>query len=162
MKYHFLFFFSLFCLFSHSQNEYVTKSNVKYKVSDTLQLGKPSKLLTSMVSSSSSGSWEAIFKLNGDKLSNVNFMNKKVIITKIEQTENETKFYFELFKQKLYVLIEKAILSGEVILPYTEKVKNDEVSDKYDKIKKIKELLDIGAITKEEFEIEKKKLLNSD
>ena len=41
------------------------------------------------------------------------------------------------------------------------KTTNNNNSSKYDEIRKIKELLDMGAITQEEFEIEKRKLLSN-
>ncbi|WP_396178997.1 SHOCT domain-containing protein [Flavobacterium sp.] len=161
MKVYYLLLFLLVFNFAKSQNEYTTKSGVVYKVNDTLLLGKPSTLLNSMVVGTSAGGWNTIFKLNGKNLSNVNFINKKVILSKIEFSDNGVNFYFELFKQKLYVKIEEAILSGEVIPPFTENLYSNQSLDKYDKIKKIKELFDIGALTKEEFETEKSKLLNS-
>jgi hypothetical protein len=142
----------------NSQNEYKTKSGIIYKVGDTLKLGNPVTLLNSMLSNSSAGSWNTIFDLKNKNLSNTNFINKKVIITKIELFENTAKLYFTLFRKDLYVLIDEAIASREVITPVTENLNQSKELDKYDKIKKLKELLDMGAITNDEYEIEKKNI----
>ena len=47
------------------------------------------------------------------------------------------------------------------IKSYKETKTTNNNSSKYDEIRKIKELLDMGAITQEEFEIEKRKLLSN-
>jgi len=67
-------------------------------------------------------------------------------------------------------LIILAVL-GSIVTPLLNKLKKDSTKDKpkdanpfmerYEEIAKLKELLDSGAITKKEFDSEKKKLLNS-
>ena len=67
-------------------------------------------------------------------------------------------------------LIILAVL-GSIVTPLLNKLKKDSTKDKpkeaspfmerYEEIAKLKELLDSGAITQEEFDSEKKKLLNS-
>ena len=59
----------------------------------------------------------------------------------------------DVYKELSNILIERQ--SGE--LKYTTEVieKNDKIND----IKRLKELLDIGAITQEEFDAKKKELL---
>lgn len=161
MKKIFTIYSVLFSLFLFSQNEYKTKLGLIFRVGDSITIAKPSTLLSSGITGTSAGEWNSIFTLKNEKLTNVNFINKKVIIEKIEIIDNDAKFYVEKFNKKLYIKIENAILSNEIIfdkskLPFV----NNSNIDKYDKLKKIKELLDSGALTKEEFEIEKKKILN--
>ncbi|AUC15453.1 hypothetical protein BTO06_10000 [Tenacibaculum sp. SZ-18] len=59
------------------------------------------------------------------------------------------------------IMIKEAIDSCEITPCKSENEKVVKTESKYDKIKKIKELLDDGVLTKEEFEAEKKKILNS-
>lgn len=64
-------------------------------------------------------------------------------------------------RQDLY--IENAIEAGEIKVPEQYAKKNDEIGSpsqsKADEIKKLKELVDSGALTKDEFDAEKKKIL---
>lgn len=63
-----------------------------------------------------------------------------------------------MYGKKLYAIIDEAIDNGEVLV---KRMNKPIKIDKYDKIKKLKELLDIEAITKEEFDSEKNKILKS-
>lgn len=60
--------------------------------------------------------------------------------------------------------IENAIESGEVVVPQEYAKKNTTTlpaTSKADELKKLKELLDSGALTQEEYDAEKKKILNN-
>lgn len=147
--------FLLSILSINAQTEYTSKSGKIYKIGDTIHLGKPINISSGPLIATN-GHWSSIKTEKHKALRNMNFVNKKVIVTRIEQTE-KAKLFFKLYGKKLYVLIDDALLNGEVLSSYT--VVSEEI-DKYDKLKKLKELLDMEAITTEEFNSEKKKLLN--
>lgn len=69
---------------------------------------------------------------------------------------------------KLLVIIAILIVLGTIVTPLLNKLNNkanvakiDLMEDKYKKLEQIKSLLDSNAITQEEYEIEKDKILNS-
>ena len=140
-----------------SQTEYKTKSGHIYKIGDTIELGQPVKISSSPLIATT-GEWATILNKKGENVKNMNLINSKGIIEEI-QTNGNTQLIFKVFGRKFYVLIEEAIRKNEVVLPlrFSESYIRE---DKYDKIRKLKELLDIEAITKEEFDKEKKKLLD--
>lgn len=137
-----------------AQAEYKTTQGFVYKIGDTLRTGQP------MYISRSTGHWQTIFTKNGNNLTNPNLINKSTTIKKIEDVNGITRFYFRIFSSDFYVCIEEAIAKGEIITNYSKSKVNPISEDKYDKLKKIKELYDSGALTKEEFESEKSKILN--
>ena len=141
-----------------SQTEYKTKSGHIYKIGDTIELGQPVKISSSPLIATT-GEWATILNKKGENVRNMNLVNSKGIIEEIHIDSNNTRLIFKVFGRKFYVLIEEAIRKNEVVLPlrFSESYIRE---DKYDKIRKLKELLDIEAITKEEFDKEKKKLLD--
>ena len=141
----------------NSQTEYKTKSGHIYKIGDTIELGQPVKISSSPLIATT-GEWATILNKKGENVRNMNLINSKGIIEEIQNNGN-TQLIFKVFGRKFYVLIEEAIRKNEVVLPlrFSERYIRE---DKYDKIRKLKELLDIEAITKEEFDKEKKKLLD--
>lgn len=141
-----------------SQTEYKTKSGHIYKIGDTIELGQPVKISSSPLIATT-GEWATILNKKGKNVRNMNLINSKGIIQEIHIDSNNTKLIFKVFGRRFYVLIEEAIRKNEVILPLSFS-KSHLGEDKYDKIKKLKELLDIGAISQEEFDREKKKLLD--
>ncbi|WP_438423064.1 SHOCT domain-containing protein [Aquimarina macrocephali] len=150
--------FLLISLFSYSQNSYTTKSGFEYKVGDTITLGSPMHISSSPFIASTC-KWETVFsKKKGENCRNMNFTSKDAIIYEIDLSK-PVKIHFKIFSRKFYTTIEKGISSGEIIIPGTEKEKPK--ADKYDLIAKLKSLLDDGAITKEEYESEKKKILSN-
>jgi len=153
-----LLFFTLLLSFSSikAQTTYKAKSGHIFKVGDTLKLGQPITISSGPIVATT-GEWATVFNKKNEKLRNMNFINKKAVISEIN-TVGDAKLHFKLYGKKLYILVDEAISLGEMIVTYESK---DNSLDKYDKIKKLKELLDIGALSKEEFESEKKKLLNS-
>ncbi len=62
---------------------------------------------------------------------------------------------------KLYSKTDFEIVQGKTKTKNKVKPKNSLSEDKYDKLEKVKKLLDDGAITKEEYDMEKTKILNS-
>lgn len=69
----------------------------------------------------------------------------------------------KLLGQRWDVEIEGAIANNEIVVPEKFRKKQDAPpasASKADEIAKLKKLLDDGALTKEEFEAEKKKILN--
>ena len=60
---------------------------------------------------------------------------------------------------KLLSILAILILLGTIILPLMNKVSNNTQEDKYNKIEQLKKLLDDKAITEEEYEKEKNKIL---
>lgn len=150
----FIFFF--ISLTSFSQTEYKTKQGITYKIGDTIHIGRPMKIGRSMVMVAASH-WKTIFKMNGSNSSNSNLTDKKVIINKIEEASGITRFNFRIYQTNFYVNIDEAITTGEILSEHS--LDSDKTEDKYDKLKKIKELYDSGALTKEEFDLEKTKIL---
>jgi len=146
-------FYLLVSLSVFSQSQYKTAQGFTYKIGDTIQIGQP--ILISL----STGHWKTIFSKKGKNLTNNNLINKSVVIKKIEVIDSITRFNFRIFSSDFYVNIDEALAKGEVIV---DPKKQKEISlndDKYDKLKKIKDLYDSGALTKEEFESEKIKIL---
>ena len=143
-----------------AQTEYKTAQNLIFKVGDTLEIGQPMGISLSV------GHWKTIFTKKGKELTNNNLINKRTIIKKIEEVSGVTRFYFHIYGTDFYVNIDEAIAKGEIINPYdkskisAEESKSTKDLDKYDKLKKIKDLYDSGALTKEEFESEKAKILS--
>lgn len=62
-------------------------------------------------------------------------------------------FFLPFIGVLLYLLVGKAMKRSNDIVP-------EDLNQKYDQLAKIKELLDNGAISQEEFDAEKQKILN--
>jgi hypothetical protein len=93
-----------------------------------------------------------------------------VTVIKIDTRGNKKNGYLfypiiNVGNMRYQVAIDDAIATGEIIVPDQYKPKpalsqqSQQQSDVYDKLKKLKELLDSGAITQEEYDAQKKKLL---
>ncbi|ANH80078.1 hypothetical protein A8C56_02945 [Niabella ginsenosidivorans] len=61
---------------------------------------------------------------------------------------------------KAFVMVEPAIQKGEIVIPYKNKDQSPLTLSKADELTKLKKLLDDGVLTKEEFEAEKRKILD--
>jgi len=140
---------------AYCQDSYKTKSGHVFKVGDTIRLGQP-VVISSGLFLSTTGHWETLFSERNESIQNMNFINKKAIISKIDLS-GDARLLFKLFGKKLNILVDDGISLGEIAITDTN-LKNN--IDKYDMIKKIQTLLNTGAITQEEFESEKKKLLS--
>lgn len=152
IKYFILFFF--ITVTSFAQTEYKTTQGITYKVGDTLQIGQPIGI------SLSAGRWKTIFSKSGNEITNNNLINKKTFIKKIKIVDGIAQFYFRIYATDFYVNIDEGLAKGEIISPYNKLNALPDEEDKYDKLKKIKDLLDSGALTKEEYNSEKIKILN--
>lgn len=148
--------------FCHAQriSEYKASNGITYKEGDTIKLGMGSGNRGTFVYLQIGG-WMA-----GDSTpigSNYNGLN--VIIAKIK------KFTFKGAEKVVFsvkggnitnynLMIEDAISVCEIKDCIEKKPIVINESDKYDKLKKLKELFDSGTLTKEEYEKEKKMLLD--
>ena len=156
-KIFFLIFMSFIYVFGYSQSSYQTNFGNSYTVGDTIYLGQPKGYVQGVRNTSTKLRWVTLFSSKKKLIRNMNFVKKFGVVTKIDSSK-PSKIFFTMFNKGFYVFIEEALKRDEVIIP-TKKIKEKD-EDKYDKIKKLKELLDIGAITREEYDVEKKKLLN--
>jgi hypothetical protein len=145
---------------SHAQKlkEYKASNNVVYKKGDVIKMNKGSAENGDFVYLSIGG-WAAG---TGQKIP-ATYAGVAVKIKKIKKYKKHgvEKVLFTVNGGNItnYILdIEPAISSCEVT-PCSQKKATTKSESKYDKLKKLKELLDSGAITKEEFEKEKKKIL---
>jgi len=92
-------------------------------------------------------------------------INQHVTVFKIDTRGSEKKGYLyypiiNIGSNRYQVDSDGAIATGEIVVPNEFKSKPAaSQSDVYDKLKKLKELLDSGAITQEEYDAQKKKLL---
>ena len=96
------------------------------------------------------------------------YINQHAMVLKIDVRGNEKKGYLyypiiNVGANRYQIDTDGAIATGEIVVP--DEFKPKQVSalqpqeDTYDKLKKLKELLDSGAITQEEYDAQKKKLL---
>lgn len=92
-------------------------------------------------------------------------INQKVTVLKIDTRGNKKKGYLfypiiNVGANHYQIDSDGAIASGEIVVPDDFKSKPAASQDDiYDKLKKLKDLLDSGAITQEEYDAQKKKLL---
>ncbi|MDC3242218.1 SHOCT domain-containing protein [Flavobacteriaceae bacterium] len=145
----------LFQYSAFSQDFYKTKSGVIYKIGDTIQLGQPLSHL----------GWYSIYSHNSREtyIKNRNMINDEIIIKSIDNSVVPTKFFFDYYNKEFIIEIDDALKNKEVIPQFerelAKKGYSEKSNSKYRLIKELKELLDIGAITQEEFNTEKKKIL---
>lgn len=144
-------------------NQYKASNGITYSIGDTIVLGNGSGQNDNFLYLQFGGwnpSTEPISRNNA---------GLPVFIKKIKQynVRGQEKVVFtvgagNITNYNLY--IEDAIRSCEIkdcITKETERAANNvDPSDKYDKLRKLKSLLDEGVISKEEFEQEKDKILN--
>lgn len=151
--------------------EYTASNGITYKVGDEFKLGRGSDTDGRFVYVNMAG-WGAALAATND--SNYNAQQNRlgaanagliVTIKKIKKY-NQKRFkgvYFTIGGGNITnyaVDIENAIATCEVEICNDEKPIANSSSDKYDKLSKIKKLYDEGVLTKEEYEIEKEKILN--
>lgn len=152
--------------FGHSQNteklkEFTASNGITYKIDDEIKLGRGSDTNGNFVYVKMGG-WAAA---NGN-VSGLGPGNTGLIVTikKIKKYHHKryTGVYFTVGGGNItnYILdIENAILTCEVE-NCTDKVSTPITkTDKYDQLKKLKELFDDGVLSKEEYDSEKKKIL---
>jgi hypothetical protein len=142
-----------FTFYLNGQTTYKTASGIEFKVGDTIKIGSPLSNL----------GWVSIFKDKNRKkyAMNKNFIGKEVIIKSIDTTELPVSFSFDVFRTTFYVNIDEALANKELIPSIKMELTNKQLYGKYELLQKLKDLFDNGTITKEEFNAEKKKILNS-
>jgi hypothetical protein len=138
--------------FVSSQGSYKTKSGVVYEVGDTIKLGDPLSHL----------GWISVYKRENKEtyMNNRNLVNKEFVIKEIIE-ENPVVFKFELYKTTFSIKIDEAIDNKEIIPPFYRKIETNNKLDNLKFLEYLKSLYDKGILTKEEYELEKKKLLRS-
>jgi Short C-terminal domain len=136
----------------YTQSYYETKTGVTYKIGDTIRMGQPLSHL----------GWISINSNTNNKyVINKNLINKDVIIKYIDTVNASVNFTFTFYNKDFRININNALRNKEVIPQFERELANKGLSsNKYQMIKTLKELLDSGALTKEEFELEKSKILN--
>lgn len=165
----------IFCLISsgslivHSQriDEYKAENGITYHERDTIKLGRGSAPNGGFLYLRLGG-FAAVMNHNphgGQDQFNIDrkYANTAVILKKIHQykVKGSKKIFFTVgigAMSNLNLQIEEAIQTCEVF-PCTSQQLGTPLEDKYDKIKKLKILLDSGAITQAEFDLQKKALL---
>lgn len=128
------------------------------------------KLISSGILLSSSFGHISLLLLIDSKEKIVNyFKNGTTILSVIMDILLMSMIFLEVeIEWKLLAIIAILIVLGTIVSPLLNKLNNkanvaktDLVEDKYKKLEQIKSLLDSNAITQEEYEIEKNKILNS-
>ena len=145
-------------------NKYLASNGITYKVGDEIKLGRGSGNNGDFVYLRFGG-WYGATDTN-PQLVNSASSGLVLVIKKIKRYDYKRfkGVYFTVGGGNItnYLLdIENAVSTCEVENCIKDnKVNIPSSGDKYNRIAKLKELLDAGAITKEEFELEKKKILN--
>ncbi len=132
---------------------YKATNGITYNVGDTLKLGQGSSANKTFVYIQVSGLMVDIKNPERNYLP-ATYAGSSLIIKSIKPHKGKVFFFV---KGGNYALIDEAIAACEVIpCKETEAPKNDKYAD----LKQLKELLDSGAITQEEYNKEKEKILN--
>jgi len=149
-------------LFSFSQErlkEYTAINGITYREKDTLTLGLGSGAQGSFVYVEIGG-WAATPGAGlGAGYGNLNLTIKKIKKFKFKGAEKVTFVVGGGNITNYNVYIDEAIQVCEVV-PCLEPASTVKQDDKFDKLKKLKELYDAGVLTEQEFNTEKAKLLN--
>lgn len=134
----------------NAQDYYKTVSGLVFSVGDTVKIGQPLSHL----------GWRSIYSKRGeDYITNKNLISKDVIITAIDTLNKPVNFSVE-YKRKLFkVDIDEALRNNEII-PQLGLTFNE--PSKYDLLIELKDLLDKEILTQEEFDKEKKKILEAE
>jgi hypothetical protein len=148
--------------------EYTASNGVTYHLKDTVKLGMGSASNGNFLYLQMGG-WAAIMSYDSNKSDdqfNIGraYANTAVIIKKISQAKLKgiIKTYFTVGGGNItnYLLyIDDAIQTCEVVPCTGGRDNQPVVADKFDQLKKLKDLLDSGAITQPEYDEQKKKLL---
>lgn len=140
----------IFPFLGQSQETYKTVSGIVYHIGDSLKIGQPLSHL----------GWRSIYVSRNDLdyFANKNLVTKVVIISEIDTINKPVNFGFKYLGKNFRVDIDEAIRNKEVI-PQLEQELAGKGPSKYDQLIKLKELLDQGILTPDEFEKEKKKIL---
>jgi hypothetical protein len=138
---------------------YKAPNGVEYHIGDTVKLGQGSSADKRFVFVQKGGIWADVDHPENNYLS-ANFAGWSAIVKKIMKHETSGKMWFIVDSGTTpnpYVLIDQAIAFCEVVPCKQEQ--SLQTSNKYDDLKKLKDLLDSGAITQSEYDKEKAKIL---
>lgn len=148
---------------------YTASNGITYNIGDTVKLGRGSATNGDFLYLQLGG-WAAVAGYDQTKGTDQNNIGRgysglAVTIKKIKKYKfkGQEKVYFIVGGGNISnynLMIEDAIASCEVADCKENKPTETKTTDKYDKLKKLKELLDQGIITQEEYDKEKKKILN--
>ncbi|MBC5840740.1 SHOCT domain-containing protein [Flavobacterium sp. F-380] len=155
-----LLFVSSFVNAQQRVSEYKASNGVTYKEGDTIQLGRGSGLQGTFVYLKIAGWMAGSTTQIGSAYGGLNVEIKKI---KKATFKGGDKVFFVVGGGNItnYSLeIEEAIATCEVKECTASQTTVVSKSDKYDQLKKLKDLLADGTISQEEFDSEKKKLLN--
>lgn len=146
-------------VFSQKITEYNASNGVLYKVEDSIKLGRGSGENGNFVYFSTGG-WA--YAANGGETAgylNHTFAGTTVNIKKIKKVQEKIVFIVGAGGVTNYnLIIEDAIATCEIENCNKNNTNTQEPS-KLDELKKLKELFDSGVLTQEEFDSEKKKIL---
>ena len=147
---------------------YTASNGVTYNIGDTIKLGRGSATNGDFLYLQIGG-WAAVAGYDQRKGTDQNNIGRgysglAVTLKKIKQykMKGQEKVYFIVGGGNITnynLMIEDAIAACEVADCKDKKNAETKTPDKYDKLKKLKELLDQGALTQEEYDKEKKKIL---
>lgn len=141
-------------------NEYTASNKVTYKEGDMITLGRGSGIQGTFVYLKIAGWMAGGTTQIGSAYAGLNVEIKKIKKYKFKGAE-KTVFTVGGGNITNYSLeIEEAIGSCEIKDCNKQSPVTISETDKYDKLKKLKVLFDDGTLTKEEYDLEKKKLLN--
>jgi hypothetical protein len=164
---------SLSC-FAENNETYKASNGKTYQIGDTIKLGRGSSHNGRFIYLQMGGMYNAMVAMGGSNnvntyseglsgsLSGLNLIVKKIKTAKLK---GATKTFFVVGGGNITnynLMIEDAIASCEIVdcIEKVQKVEMINKPSKADEIKKLKDLLDSGAITKDEFDVEKKKILD--
>lgn len=159
-----------FNVYSGTLESYKAKNSITYNIGDTIKLGRGSApngdfLYLQM------GGWGAIASYNsnggsdqfniGKSYSGLNVIVKKIKTFKVKGAESVIFVVAGGNITNYNLTIEDAIATCEVAACKKEAVQATIINtpSKFDELKKLKELFDAGAITDQEYQTEKAKLL---
>jgi len=155
-----LLFVSSFMSAQENLKEYTASNGITYKVGDMILLGRGSGGQGTFVYLKIAGWMAGSATQIGSAYSGLNVEIKKI---KKQTFKGAEKIIFTVGGGNItnYSLeIEEAIGACEIKDCHTEQTPAISQVNKYDELKKLKALLDDGTLSKEEYEVEKKKLLN--
>ena len=154
---------------AQKKTEYKASNGIIYHVGDTIQLGRGSRDDGSFNYLQVNNTFSAF--VGGEPNQGVakSFSGTNVIIKKIREMNmrGASKVYFVVGGGSItnyWLMIDDALTTGEVIDPTKkniEKNKQNTTGSKADKLRELKELFDEGILTQEEFDKEKKKILEN-
>lgn len=150
-------------LMGQNLTTYKASNGVTYNVGDTIKLGRGSAPNGEFVYLTMGGFGSTLTVLDGSKPIKIGGGISGAVIKKMKSAKmkGQQKVLFVVGAGNIsnyYLDIENAIATCEVA-DCKDKTSSNQTTDKYEKLKKLKELLDQGVLTQEEYDKEKKKIL---